>query len=206
MPEVELETTHHGDDDVARELHALGAQIAALQREVRRMQSASLPGDTGAGWDDDEPPASYAWVGALEAPRRAAVRIPRLPFELAFLAAAAVLAGVAHLRPVAIGAVMGGAWVVVALAEWAGSYGDRMRHRILLSAPAPATTHEPPPADPAWFSPPVEHTMLTHARGGARADDAPQEQDTVVTGLPGTLDPERDPETTAVPPSDPTRR
>jgi hypothetical protein len=205
VAEAELETTSHGGDDVAREIHALGAQIAALQAEVRRIQGTALPLDAGAGWDD-EPPASYAWVGSLDASRRTGVRIPRLPFELAFLAAAAVLAGAAHLKPTAIAAVMGVAWVIVALAEWAGSYGDRMRNRILLSAPLPAPAAEGPVADPAWFSPPVEHTMLSHARRGAGATpETSQESDTIVSRLPRPADPTADPETTAVPPSDSAR-
>jgi len=194
VTEAELETTRHGGDDVARELHALGAQVAALQAEMRRIQGAALPHDAGAGWDD-EPAASYTWLAALDT-RRSSVRIPRLPFELAFIAAAAVLAGVAHLRPVTIAAVMGGAWAVVALAEWAGSQGDRMRNRLLLASPAPAAAPERVAADPSWFSPPVEHTMLTHGRT-AEAGEGAKEQDKVVTRLPRA----QDPETTIVPPA-----
>ena len=202
MADTELETTRHGGDDVARELHALGAQIAALQSEVRRIQGGALPQDAGAGWDD-EPAASYAWVANLDATRRSSARVPRLPFELAFLAAAAVLAGAAHLKPAAIAGVMGAAWVIVALAEWAGSHGDRMRNRILLAAPPPSAA-DAPAADPSWFSPPVEHTMLSPARGGAKTE-TPQEQDTIVSRLPRTPAPVPDSETTAVPPGDPSR-
>jgi hypothetical protein len=203
MAEAELEPTRHGGDDVARELHALGAQIAALQTDVRRIQGAPLPLDASAGWDE-EPPASYAWVANLDASRRSAVRVPRLPFELAFLAAAAVLAGASHLKPAAIAGVMGVAWVIVALAEWAGSHGDRMRNRILLAAPPPPSPADAPAPDPSWFSPPVEHTMLSPARGGAKAE-TPQDQDTIVSSLPRASDPVPDSETTVVPPGDPSR-
>ena len=202
MAEAELETTRHGGDDVARELHALGAQIAALQTEVRRIQGAPLPLEARAGWED-EPPASYAWVANLDASRRSSVRVPRLPFELGFLAAAAVLAGAAHLKPTAIAGVMGMAWVIVALAEWAGSHGDRMRNRILLAAPPPQST-DAPAADPSWFSPPVEHTMLSPARVETKAE-TPQEQDTIVSRLPRTGASVPDSETTAVPPGDSSR-
>jgi hypothetical protein len=185
-PNPELETTRHGGDDVARELHALGAQIASLQTEVRRLQgaNAALPSADSAGWEPD-PPASFQWLSSLDAPRRAAVRVPRLPFELAFLGGAAALAGAAHLRPVEIAGVMGGAWVIVALAEWAGSHADRLRHQLMLAAPARDEALEPVSPDPAWFSPPVEHTLLTRPGGQSGA-----EQETAVGRLPSASDPE----------------
>lgn len=186
-PDTTLHGSAEGGGDVARELHALGAQIASLQAEVRRLQGAALPRHDEAGWDD-APAASFAWLSSLEAPRRQAVRLPRLPFELAFLAGAAVLAGLARLRPLEIAAVMGGAWVIVALAEWAGSHGDRLRHRLLLEPPVAIQAADPVQADPAWFSPPVEHTMLAGARSAR-----PGEQATVVTVPP---QPATDPEAT----------
>jgi hypothetical protein len=177
------EATRHGGDDVAKEIHALGTQIASLQAEVRRLHSAPLPGEGPTGWDDREtPPPSYAWLATTGAPRRAPVRVPRLPFELAFLAAAAALAGIAHLRPLVIAGVMGGSWLIVALAEWAGSRGDRLRRDLLLAAPAGAAQPEPRPADPAWFTPPVEHTLL--ARGTATAASSREESETLVARLP----------------------
>jgi len=157
MTDSGLDATRHGRDDVAKEIHALGAQIASLQAEVRRLQTAPLPAGGGSGWDDPatpEPPPSFAWM-TLQPPRRAAVRLPRLPFELAFLGGAAALAGVAHLRPVVIAGVMGGAWAIVALAEWAASRGDRLRRDLLLAVPATSAEPSRPMADPAWFTPPT---------------------------------------------------
>jgi hypothetical protein len=174
------------EEAVAHRLQELAASVAELRGEVRRAVGASLPRDEAAGWDDGErPPPSHAWVSSLGPPRHAPVRIPRLPLELAFVAAAAALAGVADLRPVEIAAVMGAAWVIVALAEWAGSRGDRMRAQVYLSpiAPPPPAAAEPVRADPTWFTPPVEHTLL------APSDD----QSTAVATLP----PADDPETTA---------
>ena len=125
-------------------------------------------------------------MSSLATPQRASLRVPRLPLELLFIAAAAVLAGVADLRPVAIAAVMGAAWLIVALAEWAGSRGDRIRAQIYLSPIAAAQPLHPAaaPADPNWFTPPVEHTLLASV-----ADQA-----TSITTLPPPLE---DPETTA---------
>jgi hypothetical protein len=172
---ADLEATSHGDAGAApesprelrAELRALAAQVVSLQADVRRLESAPLPHDASGGWDDEPrptaAPASFGWISALEAPRRARVRIPRLPLELAFLAGAAALAGLAHLRPLVIAGVMGGAWLIVVLAEWAGSRGDRLRHRLLFEAPAfaPQPEADVVRADPTWFTPPVEHTLLS---------------------------------------------
>ena len=183
MPD--LEATSHGGDDVARELRALTAQIVSLQAEVRRLESTPLPHEGNSGWEDSTSapaaPARFDWISSLEAPRRAQVLIPRLPFELAFLAGAAALAGLAHLRPLVIAAVMGGAWAIVALAEWAGSRGDRVRQRLLLEAPA--RTSRPVPeavrADPTWFTPPVEHTLIAR-----QSSSEASEQQTTIAKLP----------------------
>ena len=64
-----------------------------------------------------------------------------------------------------IAAVMGGAWLIVAFAEWAGSRGDRMRAQIFLSPiGVPQQLRRSPKADPTWFTPPVEHTLLAGRR------------------------------------------
>jgi len=168
------------DEALAHELHQLGEAVAALREEVRRSAGAMLPQDDGAGWDEDTPISAHSWVSALAAPHRTSVRIPRLPLELAFIAGAAVLAGVADLRPIEIAAVMGAAWVIVALAEWAGSRGDRLRAQVYL-APIGVAQHAPleARADPTWFTPPVEHTLLTSA-----------EPSTAIVKLPSVDDPE----------------
>ena len=196
---ADLDATSHGDDGVAQELRSLAAQVVSLQADVRRLESAPLPHDTGGGWDDEPgpaaAPASFGWISALEAPRRARVRIPRLPLELAFLGGAAALAGFAHLRPLVIAGVMGGAWLIVVLAEGAGSRGDRLRHRLLFEAPAfaPQPEADVVRADPTWFTPPVEHTLLTRPSSPA----APEEQ-TTIAKLPSVLDTDLvDAETTA---------
>jgi len=148
-------------DALEGQLRELTQAVAELRTEVRRNAGAALPRDEAAGWDDEAVRSTQAWVSALTPPRPGATRVPRLPFELAFLAGAAALAGYADLRPIEIAAVMAAAWIVVALAEWAGSRGDRLRAQIYL-APimAPERPAAPLTPDPSWFTPPVEHTLL----------------------------------------------
>lgn len=180
MVPPDLEATSHGSgsaDDVSRQLRALAVQIGSLQADIRRLESAPLPRESDSGWNESTPPpATFGWISALEAPRHAPVPIPRLPLELAFLAGTAALAGFAHLRPLEIAGVMGGAWMIAALAEWAGSRGDRLRRQLLLEAPARPLEPEPVRADPTWFTPPVEHTLL--------ARPATPEQETIVANVP----------------------
>ena len=87
--------------------------------------------------------------------------MPRLLLEVLFLAAAATAAAVAELEAAAIAAVMAGAWVLVALIEWAASRADRRRDAIPAIDAAP--DRRAAPADPAWFVPPVEQTLSSPA-------------------------------------------
>ena len=67
-------------------------------------------------------------------------------------------------------------WAIVALAELAASRAER-RRELLLLPPVPAQPAEP---DAAWFSPPVEHTLLAGAE--------PAEPQTAVTRLPAPVE------------------
>jgi len=187
------------DEALAHELHQLGEAVAALRDEVRRNVGATLPYDDEAGWDDGVPASAHSWVSALATPQRATVRLPRLPFELAFLAAAAVLAGVADLRPIEIAAVMALAWVIVALAEWAGSRGDRLRAQVYLAPIGVVRSPEPAEArpDPSWFTPPVEHTLLTSPEQSTAIVKLPPAGEPDESTAVVTLPPADDPETTA---------
>ncbi len=162
------------ENDVARELHQLNDQLAELQGEVRRLAGGPLPPPPGEDGTGEAP--SYAWVGSLEPRLRRRPAMPRFLLEAAFLVAAAALAAAADLEPLVIAAVMVGAWVIVALAEWTASRAERRREELLL-APPPVPT-APPEADPAWFSPPVEHTQVEHAA----------DSETAVTRLPPVAD------------------
>ena len=156
-------------EDAADVLSRLEEQVRALKGEVRRLgTAASLP--PGAE-ELPPPPAAYSWLRALDVAPRRRPQLPRLLLEGLFLVAAATAAAIAELDAVAIVGVMVGAWVLVALIEWAASYADR-RHELAVTPAAPARAAG---ADPAWYAPPVEHTLLD-----ARTDDPV----TAVTRLP----------------------
>lgn len=163
--------------DVAETLARLEEQVAALHDEVRRLGAGTSLPPAGA---DTPAPGSYAWVSALDSPVHRRPQVPRLLLEALFLGAAAAAAAIADLDAVAIAGVMIGAWVLVALIEWAAARADQ-RQELPVYAPLPAV---PPGADPAWFTPPVEQTLLDTSGG---------DNVTEVTRLPPRLD---DPEST----------
>ena len=160
-------------DSGADALTRLEEQVSALQGEVRRL---GAPPPSRPRADDLPPPTGGLCVArCARRPRRRQPRLPRFLLEGLFLGAVAAAAAIAELDAVAIAGVMIGAWVLVALIEWAASRAEG-RHEIVSYAPAPAA---PPVPDPAWYSPPVEQTLLD-----ARATDS----ETAVTRLPPALD------------------
>jgi hypothetical protein len=168
----------NGADALAASLQELSERIEQLQGEVRRLGPV-LPEADAAWVEDAAEPASYAWLSALEPPVRRRPAVPRLLLEILFLAAVAVAAALAELDAPAIAGVMAVAWVLVALIEWASSRADRRRAEIMLRPPP-----EPPqplPADPSWYVPPVEQTML---------EGSPPDASTGVTKLPPSPAPE----------------
>jgi hypothetical protein len=172
-------TAHGGKPESAVELTTvvrdLADRIEALQADVRRLGGPGLP-SAEPGWSDEEvrPTASpsYAWVSSIGAPVRRRPGVPRLLVEALFLAAVAAAAALAKLDAPVIAGLMAAAWILVALIEWSAARADRRRDAIPLLAPVAAP--EPLPADPSWFVPPVEHTLLEPA------GDSP----TAITRLP----------------------
>jgi hypothetical protein len=160
-------------EELLAAVRALATQVGGLQAELQtlRAQSRSLPLPDGEppGWDDRAPAPrdSASWVRSLDTPglRRAAV--PWLVLEILFLVAVAVLAAVAGLGAPAVVAVMVGAWLLVALAEWtsvrAARRDDAILYDSLLSRVGTRSD------DPSWFAPPVEATALEIADAEARA-------------------------------------
>ena len=150
--------------ELAQVVRELADRIEALQADVRRLGGPGLP-SAEPGWsDEDARPAatpSYAWVSSIGAPVRRRPGVPRLLLEVVFLAAVATASALAEFDAPVIAGVMAGAWVLVALIEWAASRADRRRSVIPMLAPV--APPEPLPADPAWFVPPVEHTLLESA-------------------------------------------
>jgi hypothetical protein len=176
------EETAHGrepDPGLADVVRELADRIEALQADVRRLGGPGLPASE-PGWNDepDDPATagSYAWVSAVSAPVRKRPAVPRLLLEVLFLVGVAAAAAIAKLDAAAIAAVMVGSWVLVALIEWTASRADRRRDAIPSYAPALPVGQ--PAADPSWFVPPVEHTLLEPA------PDSP----TAVTKLPPAPD------------------
>jgi hypothetical protein len=138
-------------------LARLEDQVTALRGEVRRLGAVgALPASPSSDADPPLTPAAYAWLGAVEPPVRRRPQVPRLLLEGLFLVAAATVAAVAELDAVAIAGVMIGAWVIVALIEWAASRAERRPEPTVYVQKTPL----PPSTDPAWFSPPVEQTLL----------------------------------------------
>ena len=160
------EHTAHGSDpeqgdELTTVVRDLSDRIEALQADVRRLGGPGLPsGDPGWSSQDTDPPTapSYAWVTSIGAPVRRRRTVPRLFLEVLFLIGVAVAATIAELDAATIAGVMAGSWALVALIEWAGSRADRRRDIVPpIEQIAPA---EPLPADPSWFVPPVEHTLV----------------------------------------------
>jgi len=172
------EQTAHGREpdpgltDVVREL---SDQVEALRADVRRLGGPGLPASE-PGWNDEPggstPAPSYAWVSSVGAPVRRRPAVPRLLLEVLFLIGVATAAAIAELDAPVIAAVMAASWVLVALTEWAASRAARARDAIPTFAPTPPV--EQRAADPSWFIPPVEHTLL----------ESPPDSPTAVTKLP----------------------
>jgi hypothetical protein len=169
-------------DALASAVQQLTDRIEALQADVRRLGGPGLP-PTEPGWKDEESDqvaASYAWVNSIPAPVRRRRAVPRLLLEVLFLAAVAAAAAIAELDAAAIAAVMIGAWVLVALIEWAASRADRRRDEIPEFVPLMTVD---PSADPAWFVPPVEHTLIEttgETTAVTRLPPAPDDVETTV--------------------------
>jgi hypothetical protein len=170
-------------DEVAEALARIERQVGALNAEVRRLGSVSaLP-------TQDEQriplPGAYDWLGALAVPTRRTPQLPRLLLEGLFLAAVAAAAAIAKLDAVAIAGVMIGGWVLVAAIEWTASRADA-RVEMPTYAPVLAT---PPEDDSAWYSPPVEQTLLDGRSGDpvtavTRLPPAPDDVESTVEQRP----------------------
>jgi len=151
--------------DLLEAIRELSDRVAGLQTELHalRAQSRSLPsaGAETHGWEEGVAGSGHdtlEWVRSLDSPGPRRAEVPRLLLEVAFLAAVAVAAAIAELEAAVIVALMVGAWVLVALAEWTAA-GAARRHAEAAYMPLPG----PGPgfaSDPSWFAPPVERTVL----------------------------------------------
>lgn len=146
-------------DAMVGAVERLTARIDALQHELRRMTGGPLPDAV-----TDEPTAvvrgGYSWMSGLEHHHRRTPRTPRLLLEAIFLIGCAAALAVAELDPIAIAAVMAGAWLLVALIEWAASRADRVRHDLLSIPPPAPPIVEAAASDSFWDVGPIEDTQL----------------------------------------------
>jgi len=171
------ERTAHGSEpeaELTQVVLDLADRIEALQADVRRLGGPGLPAaEPGWGEEPAAPAAtpSYAWVSSIGAPVRRRPGVPRVLLEVLFLAAVATAAALAELEAAVIAAVMAGSWILVALIEWAASRAEQRRDAFPV--PVAVAPPAPLPADPSWFVPPVEQTLIEPA-------DSP----TAVTKLP----------------------
>lgn len=186
------EQTAHGREpeaELTQVVLELSDRIEALQADVRRLGGPGLPtAEPGWSGEDALPPTSpsYAWVSSLGAPVRRRPGVPRVLLEVLFLAGVAAAAAVAELDAPVIAGVMAGSWVLVALIEWSASRAERARNAIPHFEPV--APPEPLPADPSWFTPPVEHTLVEPAADSPTAvtklPPAPQDLDATVERPP----------------------
>jgi len=162
--QVSREPAGQESEELLAAVRALATQVGGLQTELETLRaqprSLPLPEEERPGWDDRMPAQreSAAWVRSLDTPKHRRASIPWLALEIAFLVAVAVLAIVADLGTVAVVAVMVGAWLLVALAEWVSARAERRDEALVygsLAPGAPAVSR-----DPSWFAPPVERTSL----------------------------------------------
>jgi hypothetical protein len=115
-------------------VRALSEQVGGLQAELQALHSErrTLPPDVAdtPGWEASAPTRrdGSPWMRSVPSPAARRPPVPRLFLEIAFLVAVACLVAVARLDTVLVIAIMGAAWVLVALVEWATERAARQRN------------------------------------------------------------------------------
>ena len=165
-----------------RELESVASELRAELKAVRAERTAP------ARYEDEDWPAdldtglvrSPDWVVAVPPPFARHPAVPRLVVEGAFLLVVALLAGLADLSAVWIVLVMGVAWALVALTEWAAA-AKRARWRLdAIAPPAAAGTEQAADSTGPWDMPVVEATVV---------ESGPDpESKTIVAKLPVEVD------------------
>jgi hypothetical protein len=139
-----------GLDEAVREL---SEELRDLQAELRtlRARPRGLPtrGGEPPGWETQAPTGDgLFWVRSLDSPRSRRPQVPRLLVEVLFLVVVAILLAVADAGAPVVVAVMAGAWVLVALAEWLAAREAELQRRAVYGAPSVYGLD-----DEAWFGP-----------------------------------------------------
>jgi hypothetical protein len=152
--QVSREPAGEDPEELLGAVRSLSSQVGSLLAELHalRQDARVLPSEDGErpGWDEGRPVVreSPSWVRSVDSPRARGLAVPWLLLEILFLVGVATLAAVAGLDPLAIGGLMVGAWLLVALGEWAVARGE-MRERALVYGSA--ASQAPLPNDPSWF-------------------------------------------------------
>jgi septal ring factor EnvC (AmiA/AmiB activator) len=181
--------------EVADALRDLSAKLGDMQAEIHalRSQASSLPQaySDAPGWGDRDARRrdALAWVHSVDTPIARRPTFPMLLLEIAFLAAVAVAAALADLETRVIVAIMAGAWILVALAEWTAARAARRRAQAAY-APLPFATAFPA-TDPSWFAPPVERAILEET--GELTDTGELSETDLASEAPAKLPPPADP-------------
>ena len=162
--QVSHEPANQESEELLAAVRALATQVAGLQSELQTLRaqprSLPVPDEERPGWDDRMPAQreSAAWVRSLDTPAARRAAVPWLALEIVFIVAVAVLVAVAGLSAPAVVAVMVGAWLLVALAEWTTARAASRDDALVYGTITPASTTLS--QDPSWFDPPIERTAL----------------------------------------------
>ena len=180
--------------DRVRELESVASELRAELKALRAERTAP------ARYEDEDWPAerglakaglapSPDWVAAVPPPVERHPAVPRLVAEISFLLLVAVLAGLADLSAAWIVLVMGVAWALVVLTEWAAA-AKRSRWRLDEIAPhVDAGAKRAADTTGPWDMPVVEATVV---------ESGPDpESKTIVAKLP--LEPDVAPEAEPAP-------
>jgi len=162
--QVSREPADQESEELLAAVRALATQVGGLQAELETLRAQPrqlpVPGEERPGWDDRMPAQreNAAWVRSLDTPKLRRAAVPWLALEIVFLVAVAVLVAVARLSALAVVAVMVGAWLLVALAEWMAARAEMRDDALIYGTITPGSTALS--QDPSWFDPPVEPTAL----------------------------------------------
>ncbi|MGH3137116.1 MAG: hypothetical protein ACRDPV_11560 [Gaiellaceae bacterium] len=167
---VSREPADQESEELLAAVRALTTQVGGLQAELETLRAQPrqlpIPAEERPGWDDRLPVErqSASWVRSLDTPKLRRAAVPWLALEIVFLVAVAVLVAVAGLSAPAVVAVMVGAWLLVALAEWMTSRAERRDDALVYGTIASSSTTLS--QDPSWFDPPTEPTAFEIADAG----------------------------------------
>jgi hypothetical protein len=157
-----------------RELEHVAAELRSELKTLRADRTAPRPRVEPEAWPDTDFAPSSDWIAAVPAPAPHSLTVPRIVLEAAFLLLVGLLAGLADLSAPRIVLLMAGAWVLVALAEWAAA-AKRARWHLDEIAPARELTGAAASESTGpWDMPIVEATVV---------DESESESKTVVTKL-----------------------